>query len=259
MPSRKHHVGTIVIAVAALLVFASVAYSAHVTINTDDGVVDENWDDVSVTITDGSDTTADYDIVEAWVGNAEDNSAFYFRVNLAGTGQLPNDYSALEARLDCTQPANGSFQDAEDVVVYYALDAFLVGPGNPNGEEVMECQGTDYIDCDYLPEPNNSDTDPVTFGEEIAGTPYNYEWQADVTNGSTDWTACLTGTFNIQFASVNTSGAVQDVTVWQAYSAPNSVTLAGFTAQNQALPVAAIVLGAVTVGSLLVIRQRKGR
>ena len=217
MPSRKHHVGTIVIAVAALLVFASVAYSAHVTINTDDGVVDENWDDVSVTITDGSDTTADYDIVEAWVGNAEDNSAFYFRVNLAGTGHLPDDYSTLEARLDCNQ--DGDFTDAGDIVVYYALDTFLIGPGNPNGEEVVECQGSDYIDCDYAPEPNHSDTNPVTFGEEIAGTPYNYEWQADVDSGDTDWSACL-GTFNVQFASVDNTGTEQDITVWAAYTTP---------------------------------------
>ncbi|MBN1977835.1 MAG: hypothetical protein JW918_10565, partial [Anaerolineae bacterium] len=74
----------------------------------------------------------------------------------------------------------------------------------------------------------------------------------------TDWSACL-GTFNVQFASVDNTGAVQDITVWRAYSAPNAVTLTSFAAQNQALPVAVIVLGAVAVGSLLVIRQRKGR
>jgi hypothetical protein len=212
MPSRKHHIGTILIAVAALLIFASVAHSDHVAINTDDGVVDVGWDEVSVAITDGIDTIANYDIVEAWIGNADDNSAFYFRVNLAGTGQLPNDYSALEARLDCNQ--DGDFTDAGDIVVYYALDAFL-----PNGEEVAECQGSDYINCDYAPEPNNSDTNPISFGEEIAGTPYNYEWQADVDNGDTDWSACL-GTFNVQFASVDNTGTEQDITAWVAYTTP---------------------------------------
>jgi hypothetical protein len=212
MPSRKHHIGTILIAVAALLIFASVAYSDQVAINTDDGVVDAGWDEVSVLITDGVDTAANYDIVEAWVGNAEDNSAFYFRVNLAGSGQLPNDYSALEARLDCNQ--DGDFTDAGDIVVYYALDTFL-----PDGEEVAECQGSDYIDCDYAPEPNNSDTNTISFGEEIAGAPYNYEWQADVDNGDTDWSACL-GTFNVQFASVDNTGTEQDITVWASYTTP---------------------------------------
>jgi hypothetical protein len=249
MFSKKRSVLFIAIAIAAVLAITSVAYAAHVTINTDDGAIDGAWVNVPLSINDGADAAANYDIVEAWVGNEADNSAFYFRVNLAGTGQLPDDYSTLEARLDCNQ--DGDFTDAGDVIVYYALDAFL-----PDGEESVECQGTDYIDCDYAPEPNNSDTNPISFGEEIAGSPYNYEWRADVNNGDTDWSACL-GTFNVQFASVDNTGAVQDITVWRAYSAPNAVTLTRFTVQNQIVPVAAIVLGTAAVGGLLVIRQRK--
>jgi hypothetical protein len=182
--------------------------------------VDSNWNTVSAIINDGADSAANYDIVEAWIGNSEDNNTFYFRVNLASTGQLPDDYSTLEARLDCNQ--DGDFTDAQDVVVYYALDSFL-----PDGEEVAECQGSDYIDCDYAPEPNNSDTNPITFGEEITGTmgtPYNYEWQADAVNGDTYWWGCL-GTFNVQFASVDNTGAEQDITVWAAYDFGNHIYL----------------------------------
>ena len=237
----------LLITVATMLAVVSGVYAAHVTINTNDGALDANWANVSLIINDGADTAANYDIVEAWVGNSADNSAFFFRANLAGTGQLPNDYSALEARLDCN--LDNDFTDAQDVVVFYALDTFL-----PDGEEVMECQGDDYIDCDYLPEPNNSDTNPLTSGEEIAGTPYSYEWQADTVNGATDWSACL-GSFNVQFASVNGSGVVQDITNWLPYSAPNAVALSSITAQNM-MPITAIVLGITAVGGLLVIRKK---
>jgi hypothetical protein len=212
MSTKKHHIRAVVIVVAALLIAIPVVYAASVMIDTDDGAVDADWDTVSVTIDDGADTAANYDIVEAWVGSPEDNGALYFRVNLASSGQLPDDYSTLEARLDCNQ--DGDFTDAQDVVVYYALDTFL-----PDGEEIAECQGADYIDCDYAPEPNLSDTNPITSGEEITGTigvPYNYEWQADVRNGTTDYSACY-GTFNVQFASVDNTGTVQDITVWAEY------------------------------------------
>jgi hypothetical protein len=244
----KKRIGFITIALIALLVFASVAYAAHTTISTNNRADDVNWDTISVIITDGADTVANYDIVKAWVGNSADRSTFYFRVALAGTGRLPNDYSALEARLDCNQ--DGEFADAEDVVVYYALDTFL-----PSGEEVIECQGTDYIDCDYAPEPNNSDTNPATFGQEIAGPPYTYEWQADVDDGATNWSDCLE-TFNVQFASVDNTGAVRDITMWKAHSDPNSVTLTGIVAQSPILLAAVIVLGAAVLGGLFLIRRR---
>lgn len=173
-------------------------------------------------------------------------------MNLADGGQLPQFYDVLEARLDCNQ--DGDFADAVDVVVYYALDSFLIEPGNPLGEEVVECQGSDYINCDVVA-PNNSDTNLVTFGEEIAGTPYNYEWQADVNNGDTDWSACL-GTFNVQFASVNASGVVQDITGWLPYSAPNAVKLSGIAAQAPVMSIVAIVLGVIAVGGWIVIRNK---
>lgn len=240
MFSKKRPFLLISIAIAIMLSVVSAVYAAHVTIDTNDGAVDTNWANVPVSINDGADANANYDIFDAWVGNSADNSAFYFRVNLAGTGQLPTDYDALEARLDCNQ--DGDFADAQDVVVYYINDAFL-------GEQVVECQGNDYFDC------FTADANPVTFGEEIAGPPYNYEWQADTVNGTIDWLACL-GTFNVQFASVNGSGAVQDITVWQAYSAPNAVTLSSIGAQSPLMSISAIVLGVMAVGGLIVIRRK---
>lgn len=184
-------------------------------------------------ITDGADTTANYDIVEAWMAHNSTLSEFYFRVNLAAGGQLPpGDYAGLEARLDCNR--DGSYQGIEDMVIYYALDAFV-----PGLEEVAECQGSDYFDCDFLPEPNNSDTNPQEFGEEVLGTEiptplWNYEWKADV-NGDASWALCLGTTIDVQFAAVKVGDLFnreQDVTIWVPYdsSVPTAVTLATFTA-----------------------------
>lgn len=245
---KKEHIAFVVTAIVALLTFASAAYAAHIAINTNDGAGNGDWDTVSVVIDDGIDTAANYDIVEARVGNEAADGAFYFQVALAGTGRLPHDYSALEARLDCDQ--DGDFTDAGDVVVYYALDAFL-----PGGEEVIECQGSDYIDCDYAPEPNRSDTNPATFGKEMAGPPYRYEWRADMESGATDWSACLEA-FDVQFASVDNAGGVQDVTAWRRYSDSNAVDLANLVAQTPILPIAATVLGIAILGGFLMIRSR---
>jgi hypothetical protein len=198
-----------------VLTITTVAYAAHTTVNTDDGQVDSNWGNVSVLSNDGDDIADNnHDINQAWVANASDNSAFYFRVNLVGSGQMPHDYSSFEARLDCDR--NGSFQDSVDVVVYYAIDDSGVG------EELVECQGNRYPTCDYGTEPDGADTNAATFGEEIPGTPYNYEWRADVNNGEVNWSQCL-GSINVQFASLNGSVTVQDTTPWQGYSVPTAI------------------------------------
>lgn len=217
-------VTAIAITLVLVLVVASVTYAAEVTgIDTNDGSVDGNWSSVPVLLTDGTTEADNYDIVEAWVAHNAGQSAFFFRVNLAG--QLPSDFDSLEARLDCSSPSNISFQDAEDVVVIYTLDTLLDG-----GEETVECQGSDYINCDRKA-TNTSDTNDDSLAEVIAGTPYNYEWQADVTTGDADWSSCL-GTIQVQFATVDIYGDLQDVTQWATYppSNPTAVTLATFGA-----------------------------
>ena len=211
----------VVAAVLALsLIITSIAFAAPTTIDTTDGGVDGNWANVSVLRDDGDDIGNDnYDINQAWIANAADNSAFYFRVSLVGTGQLPHDYSSFEARLDCNQ--DGDFQDAEDVVVYYAL--------NGANEELVECQGSDYSECDFKA-GNTSDTNAITFGEEISAGSYNYEWRADTTNGDADWLNCF-GPINVQFASLDSTFAPQDTTEWRSYSVPLSVHQTSFTAR----------------------------
>jgi hypothetical protein len=243
MSSKKHSILFIVIAIAALLVFTSVAYAAHVTIDTNDGVVDTDWGSVPMLYDDGGDVTANYDIAEAWMGNdAASPSEFYFRVNLEGTGRLPID-SVLEARLDCDQ--DGLFNESVDITIYYWI---ISGPD----EILLECQGDNSV-CE---------TNPDSFGEEItvSAPPYNYEWKADVSTGvgtEADWSACM-GTVDVQFASGN-GAATQDLTTTRGYSAPTAVTLKTFAVQNQVLPIATIVLGVVAVGSLVVIRRQKGQ
>jgi hypothetical protein len=237
MSSKKHSILFIVTAVAALLVFASVAYAAHVTIDTNNNAVDD-WSTVPMLYNDGGDVAANYDIADAWMGNNASLSEFYFRVNLQGTGRLPLD-SVLEARLDCNQ--DNDFIDNGDITIYYWIYS---GPT----EVLLECRGDGSV-CE---------TNAVTFGEEILGTPNNYEWKADVStgvSGEADWSACL-GTVNVQFASGN-GAATQDETIIRGYSAPNAVTLKSFAAQNQ-VPIAAIAVSVVALGGLVVIRRRKG-
>ena len=156
MFKNKKYIATVTIILT--LISFTIAYAAHTTINTDNGLVDTNWSNVSVHSNDGDDIADNnYDIDQAWIANEANNSGdFYFRVNLVGGGQLPHNYSSFEARLDCNQ--NGSFSDSIDVVVYYAIDGTT--------EELVECQGDEYPSCDFTTPPNNSDTNAATFGEE---------------------------------------------------------------------------------------------
>jgi hypothetical protein len=210
-------------ALAFILTLAtfSIAYAAHTTINTTDGFVDANWSSVTVFRNDGDDIgDNNYDINQAWIANTSDNSAFYFRVSLVGSGQLPHDYSSFEARLDCNQ--NSNYFDSADVIVYYAIDGTT--------EEIVECQGDEYPQCDFTQVPNNSDANPASFGEEISSTPHNYEWRADPYNGDTDWSQCF-GQINGQFTSYTGGFILQDSTVTGVYNTPTAVKMTGFTAK----------------------------
>ena len=236
----------------AILATVSIAYAAHTTIDTNNGVVDANWSNVPVLQTDGDDIGNDnYDINQVWVANESDNSAFYFRASLIGSGQLPNDYSSFEARLDCDQ--NGNYLDSVDVIVYYAINGAV--------EELVECQGDEYDQCDYNPEPNNSDTNTALFGEEIAGPPYNYEWRAYPSDGTTDWSQCF-GQINVQFASLNNGFVVQDSTVMRAYNVPTAIQLSGLTAANRgnqslfAVGALGLFLGMIAILGIKLSRKR---
>ena len=240
----KKWLARVLVAVGLALTITSVVYAVRTTINTNNGSVDANWGGVTLFSNDGDDfANNNYDINQAWATNAPDNSEFYFRVNLVGSGRLPQDYSSFEARLDCNQ--NGGFVDAVDVVVYYV--SWNSGDGT---EEVVECQGNDYSACDYAG-INTSDTNADSFGEEIAGPPYNYEWKADVANGATNWSQCL-GNINVQFASMNSTFVVQDSTGWRGYNTPTAITLKNYTAQQSRpldiWPVGAIAIFAVVAG-----------
>jgi hypothetical protein len=245
MFSKNRSFLLVTIVIVATLSVVSVVYAAYVTINTNNGAVDD-WSSVPVLVSDGVDVSnSNYDINNAWMGNdAATPSEVYFRVDLVG-GPLPSLGDSLEARLDCSTPADGDFQDPEDMVVYYYL-------GIP--EDIAECQGNLYATgCPFASIEQNG----ATFGEEIgtSGSPYTYEWKADI-SGSANWSACL-GDVNVQFASFNGISEV-DSTAWGqgGYSIPTSVMLADIAAQGQVMPAIAIVLSTVAVGSLIVIRRK---
>lgn len=247
---NKKWCASILVALILALTVASVAYALHATIVTSDGAVDTNWGVTSVFSNDGDDFSNDnYDIDQAWIINAADNSEFYFRVNLVGSGRLPLDYSSFEARLDCNR--DGDFSDGGDVVVYYA-------PYNTTDstEEVVECQGNDYVMCDMLAS-NYSDTNADTFAEEIAASSYNYEWKADVTHGDTNWSQCL-GNINVQFASLDQYQQLRDITAWREYNVPTVVTLESFTT-HQGYGAKLLSWGVLSIVILLVCLRFIGR
>jgi hypothetical protein len=245
----KRLFSSITLAVILILVVTTVAFAIRVTINTNDTIVDPNWAGATPVRTDGDDfADNNYDLNQVWMTSDPTNSAFFFRVNLISGGRLPADYSSFEARLDCNM--NGSFTDAVDVVVYYAINAGL--------EELVECQGNDYPMCDMSTEPNHSDTNSALFGEEINSSGiYNYEWRADVTNGTTNWSACL-GNIKVQFASLNQYQQLQDSTVWQTYNTPTAVELSQLTTtQSGVSPLAVLAGGFLAIMGLGVISTRR--
>ncbi|MBN1873328.1 MAG: hypothetical protein JXA33_03790 [Anaerolineae bacterium] len=232
------------LAVALAMPFS--VYAAHVAIDTNDGWVDPNWVSVTLFSADGDDWADDnYDIDQAWVTNEANNSYFYFRVSLIGTGQLPLDnWSSIEAHLDCDQ--DGNDYGASDVIVYYY----------GNNDASYECQGSNWPDCSV------NDNNGITSGEEILGTPNNYEWQADVNNGSVDWSACL-GTVNIRFVTLDSTGAVADTATVREYDAPTVVTLEKFVAGQHGTPfsfaVAMLPVGVIVLASIGLVRRRSSR
>lgn len=242
---NKKYIRIWVIAIVVLTI-TSVVYAAHVTIDTDNAMLDAAWSNVSMLLDSaewGDVGNTNYDIGEVWVGNdASPPSEIYFRADLEGTLLA---FDRLEARVDCT--GDNDFTDTQDVIVYYQL--------NVGGEDVSECQGNLYTSgCPFNFIEQNGDT----YGEEITGSPNSYEWKADI-SGDTSWSACLDN-LKVQFASMN-DGSEIDVTDWQEadYSVPNSVTLAGFTAQgNLVASAVAIIVGVMTLGIFMVLRQRNG-
>ena len=236
------------IGVAIALAIPLTVYAAHLTINTNDGIVDPNWASVTLFGSDGDDWADDnYDIDQTWVTNAADNSFFYFRANLIGSGRLPSsdNWSSIEAHLDCD--TNGDDYGASDVIaIYYGQD-----------NSSIECQGTAWPNC--APGPGSADWNDNTTAEEISGTPNNYEWQADVNNGNVNWSACLS-TVNIRFVTLDSNGAVADTTEWRPYNAPTAVTLEKFSAgqlnDTFILPIALVSLLAVLTAASKVLAHR---
>jgi hypothetical protein len=183
---RSLHLLAIIFGMA--LVMPGVALAAHFTISTTDSSVSD-WTGVEATVTDGDDAGVDdnWDINQAWVANNSDQSEMYFRVNLVGSGAFPGlaTYRFIEARVDCNRDSDHT--DAEDVVVYY----------DPASSSAGECQGNNYPDCSpsYALDENGD-----SFGQNISGTPNNYEFKADTANGKVDWSAC-NGQVSVTFAT----------------------------------------------------------
>lgn len=113
-----------------LLLGVMTLYAGFITIDTDDGVVDDNWP-VDPFITDPTgDAVSGHDIVSAWVGSDDIiPNEYYFRLQREGIEIDDNGHFIAE--LDCNN--NGSFDDDVDKRIIYvaSADSLYFIPGQP--------------------------------------------------------------------------------------------------------------------------------
>ncbi len=233
---NRYHTMIIILGIALLL--PGVALAAHYAISTTDSSVDD-WTGVVTTVTDGDDGSVDdnWDIDQAWVTDNSAHSEMYFRVNFVGSGAFPGcaNCSFIEARIDCNR--DNDFSDAGDVVVFY----------DPATPYAGECQGNDWPGCYTTMEINGA-----TFGQMLSGTPNNYEFKADTTDG-VSWSSCTDG-INVFFATYDWENSITyDSTSAIAFNLPTSVTLNKFSARTQNENQAALV--SIIAGALLITGQ----
>ena len=249
--SRIIQFSLVILSLSVALMLPSTASAVFASINTDDGVIDPQWANVSVFLTSPNDggVPDSQDIKQAKVTRESDNSYWYFQVILYG--QLPQDNAtSIEARVSCD--GNATFTGAEDkYVLYYHADP-------STNDNVIECEGNDYPTCSNGEMLKGSD-----FGEEVAvgdGT-YAYEWKTDIANpGGISWATC-NGQETLQFAVAGTDGTTYDSTGTRQFDVPTAVQtrqLAARSSAANAMPGVAIVLGAVAgLGLTLGLWRRK--
>ncbi len=210
----------ILICLTLVLFIPVTAYAAFYEINTNDGIVDADWSSVTVFNNDGADGGIDdnYDIDQTWITSSSDKQYLYFRASLVGTGRLPGDsVSSFEVRFDCNDDTNF------DMVVFY----------NTYWDDAVECPSSAYWICANA----TSDWNRDVYGEEISGTPYNYEWMVDTVNGDgedsdVDWTGCLANP-DIWFITTNSIGNIADTTTAREFNLATAITLQDFSANQQ--------------------------
>ncbi len=224
----------VLLILAAGLVFPVSVLAAHYIINTNDTIVDPQWQDVNTTIVDPKDADdPGYDILQGWVTTDDTGRYMYFRVST--DARFPTNLydSYIAARIDCSGDLD--YDDPEDVSVLFFND------GLPGGDDTYECQGNDFS-C-----TNGDFTNGETFAEEIeTGATHDYEWMADTQNGNVDWSACSQNA-QIFFETVDYAGEgrIKDITgkVWM--DVPTALTLKGFDARANSRPILWVSLAVV--------------
>ncbi len=250
--SRIIRFSLVILGLTAALTLPLTARAVFASINTDDGVIDPDWANVSVFLTSPNDSgIADsVDIAQAKVTREPDNSYWYFQVILYG--QLPQDNStSLEARVSCD--GNTTFTGAEDKYVLY----YHANPST--NDNVIECEGNDYPTCS-----NGEMLKGADFGEEVAvgdGT-YAYEWKTDISNpGGISWATC-DGQETLQFAVADADGNTSDSTGTRLFDVPTVVQTQQLRARNSVPhtpPGAVLMLGVAAMLGLTIGLWRRRR
>ncbi len=237
----------VLVILTAGLLFPVSALAAHYVINTDDGLVDPQWQVITTTAVDGVDIAdPSYDILQGWISTDDTGRYIYFRVSMAARFPTNLYDSYIAARIDCS--GDSDYDDPQDISVLYFND------GLPGGDDTYECQGNDFS-C-----TNGDFTNGETFAEEIeTGATHDYEWMADTHNGNVDWSACHQDA-QIFFETVDYAGEgrIKDTTCQVCINMPTAVKLMGFQARANSQPVlwvSLVVLAVAITGAAYKLRR----
>jgi hypothetical protein len=201
--------------VTSLVLFASSAFAAIYTINTDDATVEE-WANQGIQVfktdPDMEVDRPDEDIINTWIATTSDDR-LGFLVQVAGSPALDGDqYRAIVASLDCD--ADGvEFETEPDRLVFYFWESDKVGwaKGDQSFGEVMD-------------------------GSEPDGQRVNdfLEWKIRFNRIA----GCLS-VVNVKFytavsaTAINLDSWIDDSGDLKAYNVPTSLTLTSLNVQSQ--------------------------
>lgn len=232
--SRKM-LSALALALLLAITIAGTALAIDRAINTNDGVVDPDWQSIPFASDPVGDGPGAGDIVNVWVSSNSATSELAFRLQV--NAMLSQSYMIF-ARVDCDGDGL-TYNDPDDRTVFY----------HPQSDAMYEASG------------DGNSLDPLhrDYGESISLNT-NFEWKVVLSDsGYVGWSSCASQPY-VLFEITNFLGNVVDDTVARAFDVPTAVTLEQMQARPQQHPLVAFLplVGGVFAGAgVLVLRRRR--
>ena len=226
------------IALLAALLLSGVALAYHITINTNDTVVDPGWTGKAVFISDASgDGTAGYDLLDIKMSDTTGLSPNFYNFLVANTTTIPADLN-IRANLDCDN--DGNFAEVDDRQVVY------------NAGNVSIRDGTGVI----IPPASAANAEPV----DLVGTDYGAEFKAPFTQMGGCATGDASNNVSVFFQALQGAGLTQrDTTITVGFNVPTAIDLVSVEGHSgSSLPLVLAAAAAVLLlGLSLALRRRR--